>query len=500
MASAAAVSRRMPSSLATQTRACALFRGGQRCATCPEAATDRCPIKDIEDVPAHLLARSRLVGATAATVALQPHGGIALRSSSFNRKVPLSAMHAPAAARRAVEIAAENALWNERKTARVSAAVAQPTDSKSVSLSSKTGRRMFTDALAANSLNAYFSLSEQMVFQPVESMRPVTCLSVVLNALGHDPHKTWRPIWRWNTEEVLLGKEVGARGLTAAAIQSQGGLKLYELAELARNNGARAQAFPACSVMSAGVLSLLSLTSGEAAFRSRVTAQCSGSETEEHLVVHMLSQAGRWKYAPVGGYHAVTDCVLVLDLDRSAAPRWVPLKGLWSSMCASNEGRMGGFVAISSMVSEPAALAAPDVAGCPRLVRSWGLGKLVVAPAWEATVAEVSEVQVSEDSGVCPLSIWAAARRNQSVSRHSQRLSRNAMRLGSSSMIKSRSRSSKNTADTPIDEAIALAGLLLQAWPLAGVQGPTRVISRGRSVHSLRVNAVPAPSDDVPVS
>ena len=55
--------RRLPSSLATHVRACKLFQSGQRCATCPEAGAAACPLRDIEDVPAFVLARARRAGA-----------------------------------------------------------------------------------------------------------------------------------------------------------------------------------------------------------------------------------------------------------------------------------------------------------------------------------------------------------------------------------------------------------------------------------------------------
>lgn len=483
-------------------------------------------------MPTHLLARRR--ASAAGTVALQPHWGLAPSVPGCGHSMLHRAMHAPAAVRSARdEMAVEHAprllvedLAPQRKMARKFAAqtacaavvASQPADSKSVSLSSKAGRSMFTEALAADSLHAYFSLSEQMVFQPDESMRPVTCLSVVLNALGHDPHKTWRPIWRWNTEEVLLGKEVGARSVTAASIHRQGGLQLHELAELARNNGARAQAFPACPSMPNDTLSLLSRPNGKDAFRSRVKAVCSGAE--EHLVVHMLAPGGQWKYAPVAGYHADSDRLLLLDLDRAAAPRWVTLKGLWGSMCESAGGKTGGFVAVGSMVSAPAALSAPDVAGCPRVVRSWGSGKLVVEPVLEVPVADLSESVLGILGGQpCPLSMWAEARRTKGIVRHSQHRSRNAMRLGSPSMVKSRSRSanipyeatvyntrwrvfarsgSNGKADASNDEAIALAALLLQSWPLAGPQSLT-IGAAGRGVHSMRTNALAHGAVQMPV-
>ena len=107
------------------------------------------------------------------------------------------------------------------------------------------------------------------------------------------------------------------------------------MVELARNNGARAQAFPAFLAVPSvpsETLALLFKGSGEEMLRSRIQAVCgaSAATSDEHLILHMLSPGGEWKFAPVGGFHARSDSVLVLDLDRSASPRWVPIAQVWS--------------------------------------------------------------------------------------------------------------------------------------------------------------------------
>lgn len=503
--------RRMPSSLATHARTCGLFLSGQRCATCPEAASDGCPIKDIEDVPAHILARRAFAAAPAGTVGVQCHGaGLGLGLSRPTGGITQHRTMRSVASARRVDAGSEGDVPVVKgpqqrcrtlqeaegkdtagKAAGVHVVAPQPAEvKKSVSLSSQSGRRMFKEALAVKSLQPYFNLSEQMVFQPDVDMRPVTCLSVVLNALGHDPHKAWKPIWRWNTEEVLLGQETGARSLPADKIRCQQGMQLHELAELARNNGARAQAFPACPSLPFNTLPLLARPHGEEVFRRRLQDVCASAlGGQGQLIVHMLSPSGEWKYAPVAGYHAGSDSVLLLDLDRTAAPRWMQLTSLWTSMCASSAGKSGGYVTVGSMACEAATPEVPLVAGCPRVLRSWGEGKLVVGPVPETATA----------GEVCPLGVWAAASwRVKVVAGRSQRASRHAMRLGSASSVKSRSRVIKSSHDaTPsAEEAMALAGFLLQSWPLGaqGVQGRTMAAAGGRSVHSSRVDALAAPN------
>ena len=461
--------RRLPSSLATQVRACSLFQSGQRCATCPEAGAEGCPLKDIEDVPAFLLERARrAVGGGCA-----PHGppgaGQVVRQS-HGRPVAGQAAHFYAQQRCAHSSAAHTTeAWVQVTRAPAPPApTAAEVKAERVSLSSKEGRRMFKEALAAGSLQPYFTLSEQMVFQNDAKLRPVACLSVVLNALGHDPHRAWKPIWRWNTEEVLLKEEQGERGL-ARALERRG-LRLDEMAEMARNNGARAQAFPACPsspLEAAPLLGLLGRPRGQDAFRSRVVAACSAPQ--EHLVVHHMSSRGQWQFAPVAGYHAGSDRVLLLDLERTASPRWVSMDSLWKSMCSSSAGHNGGYVAVGSLETDAATL---SVVSCPRVLRSWSESSLVVEPVAEA----------------CPMGEWAALNSRGLQRRSSHKGGRHVMRLGAVSPAAAKRRSRTSTkipsADVPSDEALALASIMLHALPRAVTAQGTQSMSIGRSVHS----------------
>jgi glutathione gamma-glutamylcysteinyltransferase len=489
-ASMAAAGRRLPSSLATYARECARFRAGQRCATCPEAATTTCPLPDIENVPAHLLPRATVPAGGG--VAMQCHR-VTTPGVAGVRAVPHRACSA-SAARELERDAAPSpllAITVERKPP-----MHGPID-RGEPLSSKAGRDMFREALAADTLRSYFTLSEQMVYQPDASLRPVTCLAVVLNALRHDPHKTWKPIWRWNTEEVLLDQEVGRRGLTAEAVRNKGGLKLQEMAELARNNGARAQAYPASPALPFGAVPLLSRPNGEDSFRRRVKAVCSREvDGEEHLVVRHFSHAGKWAFAPVSGYHEASDSVLLLDLDRAMAPRWVPLKVLWVEMCSAAEGALGGFIAVGAMSSAPRTSSVPEEASCPRLLRSWGESKLVEEPVSEAPMAALQgrlaqQAAVANSFGeleLCPLVVWAAATRPLPVTRrcgsHAKRLSRSAMRRGSAAP-KARSR---GDAGDGRREAVAW-GQLLQ-WHAAQGRAQDIAVGGGRAVHSSLAHKV----------
>jgi len=485
--------RRLPSSLATHVRACKLFQSGQRCATCPEAGAAACPLRDIEDVPAFVLARARRAGAGTGGAGAAPGSGFVALQSRPGRPVPVApapqrCAHSAAAHALADAPADATAAGGEAHVARAAPpGAAAPGEARPrvpaaeseagpgahrVALSSKEGRRLFKEALAAGSLQPYFALSEQMVFQPDAQLRPVTCLSVVLNALGHDPHKTWKPIWRWNTEEVLLEGETGARGI-AESLERRG-LRLDEMAEMARNKGARAQAFPACPSVpleAVPLFGLLGRPRGQDAFRSRVAAACSAAaHPQEHLVVHRQSPRGDWQFAPVAGYHAGSDRVLLLDLNRAGAPRWVPLASLWGSMCVSAAGHTGGYVVVGSMDVADAMPTAPGAASCPRVVRSWGEGRLTVEPVAEA----------------CPMGVWAALG-SRGLPRRASKVGRHAMRLGavSPAAAKRRSRASLNGTKVHAaeDEMLALASLMLQALPrTVAAQGAHA--GGGRSVHS----------------
>ena len=515
--------RRLPSSVAHVTRECARFASGQRCATCPSRASEECPLRDIEDLPAHLLSRTGRIPPACDGVQLQPLAGRVLQvpagrgmTSSVGLVVGRAhagvrrcAMRAEAAERRAdgpdlegvvpamrVELRPAPAAAAVSKAPSITATPAQAVRKAGVSLSSKAGRAMFQQALVAESAQAYFRLAEQMVYQEEQAMRPVTCLAVVLNALEHDPQKTWRPIWRWNTEEVLLCEETGPCGLSADTIRSRGGLELHEMAELARNNGARAQAFPAVPALPSTELSLLTRPCGETAFRSRVQAVCARSAAaDEHLIVRMLSSAGQWKFAPVAGYHASSDSVLLLDLDRAAAPRWIDVSSVWESMCALSGGKAGGYVAVGTMLSEHSAQVASAhalVSSCPRLVRSWAEGQVVESAGLKALHAfegvadgRSSPTTVDVSAEMCPLGSWAGIQDNPNGG---NRVSHSRLRQGCAVKSASLTRQSSRPNEAQLEKTLGLLGVLTSMSVVAqGVQG--RAITGGsRFVQSSSVD------------
>ena len=72
-----------------------------------------------------------------------------------------------------------------------------------IALSSPKGRHLFKEALETHTMESYFPLSEQFITQSEPSYCSLSSLAMVLNALNHDPKRTWKGVWRWVTEDTL---------------------------------------------------------------------------------------------------------------------------------------------------------------------------------------------------------------------------------------------------------------------------------------------------------
>ncbi|KAL3134941.1 Glutathione gamma-glutamylcysteinyltransferase 1 [Trebouxia sp. C0010 RCD-2024] len=138
---------------------------------------------------------------------------------------------------------------------------------------------------------------------------------MVLNALSIDPRRAWKGPWRWFHEQMLDCCEPLSQVL-------QTGIVLDQAACLARCNGAQAE------MCRYGDFT-------EDSFRSTVQHVCCSEQ--QHLIVSYsrkeFLQTGDGHFSPVGGYHAESDMVLILDTARfKYPPHWVPLKGLYQAM------------------------------------------------------------------------------------------------------------------------------------------------------------------------
>jgi glutathione gamma-glutamylcysteinyltransferase len=195
----------------------------------------------------------------------------------------------------------------------------RPLPSALHTLDSEVGRRRFAEALLDGTMASYFRLAQQFHTQSDPAYCGLGSLVSTLNALGIDPARTWKGPWRWFSEELLDC----CRSLEEIR---RLGLSLDEVACLARCNGTDV------ALQRAGADYSLD------AFRATVI-ESSTQEGAPLLIVNYsrqaLGQTGDGHFSPIGGYHAGSDSVLVLDTARfKYPPHWVPLELLFAGMQA----------------------------------------------------------------------------------------------------------------------------------------------------------------------
>lgn len=194
-----------------------------------------------------------------------------------------------------------------------------------VAFHSAAGRQLFREAMMAGHMENFFFLAEQFNTQDEPTFCGLSTLAMVLNSLRIDPMRTWKGSWRWFNEENLgccTGpKEVREHGLTFDMFKC-----------LANCNGASVTAHRAPS-SDEGPQSLAEFTG---LFRRAVKATCQ-SQDREFLVIcysrQSLGQTGSGHFSPIGGYHAETDSVLIMDVARfKYPPHWAPLRDVVEGM------------------------------------------------------------------------------------------------------------------------------------------------------------------------
>ncbi|GJN38059.1 hypothetical protein PR202_gb27067 [Eleusine coracana subsp. coracana] len=87
-----------------------------------------------------------------------------------------------------------------------------------VDFASPEGKRLFSEALAAGTMEGFFSLISCFQTQSEPAFCGLASIAVVLNALAIDPGRRWKGPWRWFDESMLdccepLDK-VKAQGIT----------------------------------------------------------------------------------------------------------------------------------------------------------------------------------------------------------------------------------------------------------------------------------------------
>nr|QCX35399.1 phytochelatin synthase 3 [Arundo donax] len=210
-----------------------------------------------------------------------------------------------------------------------------------VDFSSPEGKRLFAEALAAGTMEGFFSLVSCFQTQSEPAFCGLASLAVVLNALAIDPGRRWKGPWRWFDESMLdccepLDK-VKAQGITFGKV-----------ACLAHCSGAKVQSFRANRVTIHDL--------------RRHLIRCASSQ-DCHLIASYhrkpFKQTGTGHFSPIGGYHAGQDMALILDVARfKYPPHWVPLSLLWEAMNTTDEstGLLRGFMLISRHTAAPSSL------------------------------------------------------------------------------------------------------------------------------------------------
>lgn len=217
----------------------------------------------------------------------------------------------------------------------------RPLPATLIPFSSEPGRALFREALESGHMEAFFPLIEQFHTQSDPAFCGLGSLVMALNALGVDPGRVWRGPWRWFSEELLdcctpLSK-VRAAGVT-----------LDEVACLARCNGAE---------VAIGSPARQSLADFRAAVDGATRAASPILIASYSRAA--LGQTGAGHFSPIGGYHAASDALLVLDVARfKYPPHWVPLSVMFDAMRGEDPvtGRPRGWLtlhkrAVASAVS-----------------------------------------------------------------------------------------------------------------------------------------------------
>lgn len=208
----------------------------------------------------------------------------------------------------------------------------RPLPEPAIELSSVKGTMLFAEALQAGTAKCFFRLMEQLHTQNEPEYCGLATLVTVLNALNIDPHRRWKGVWRFYSEELLDCCEPLHKVKTS-------GINFDKLAGLARCNGLVVDAVRAES------------TSLEE-FRKMVL---DASQSEDFTLTlaysrKILGQTGSGHYSPMGAYHASSDHLLILDCARfKYRPHWVPLPLMFEAMKVidPDTNRSRGFMKMS---------------------------------------------------------------------------------------------------------------------------------------------------------
>lgn len=183
-------------------------------------------------------------------------------------------------------------------------------------LASVRGRTLFREALLDGTMEGYFPLAQQFHTQADPAFCGLGTLVCALNALGIEPNRRWKGIWRWFSEELLdcckSLEDVRLHGLT-----------LDEVACLAR-----------CSA--AAVTVHRASPANVDLFRQHLREAAMGTDGPVLVANYSrraVGQTGDGHFSPIAGLHSATDQALVLDTARfKYPPHWMPVDLLFRAM------------------------------------------------------------------------------------------------------------------------------------------------------------------------
>ena len=210
-------------------------------------------------------------------------------------------------------------------------------------------------------LGCYFPLSEQFITQSEPAFCSLSSLAMVLNALSYDPKRIWKGPWRWFTEELLQCdssdccgniEKVKNQGLDfdqfLSVIKCQGVYVTSQRVLNTGNTGTRPQPENGIGIDNS--------TDDYEQFKSILINICSNDNNSDRFMIvnycrSVLGQTGTGHYrytysgvilyytilylrllylilycyyilsyyvSPIGGYHAASESVLILDVVRIA--------------------------------------------------------------------------------------------------------------------------------------------------------------------------------------
>lgn len=216
----------------------------------------------------------------------------------------------------------------------------RPLNPPAIAFSSPEGRRLFAEALAAGSAEAFFPLIEQFRTQDEPAYCGLASLAMVLNALAIDPRRPWKGPWRYYAESLLDC----CRDLEKV---KEEGIVVAQAACLARCNGAAVEVHQPPPLPAEGEEDEpdpAAVNAARAAFVAAVAASCARAPGSGFLIAsysrRSVSQTGDGHFSPIAAFHPGREGdadnpprVLVLDTARfKYPPHFLPLEALFQAM------------------------------------------------------------------------------------------------------------------------------------------------------------------------